>query len=150
LLTIFVDCEVALATLTIVSREFTSPAMYVWYEQPCRALRLSSAVAPKFGPPISHSRATSAFSFLLYLHPVQRFPLNPSPTPHYNHKISFSIPTFHLLSIFILLTINSTVQAQCLEGLPQSSTSSGALLPALPLLLVGEGLEVAAAPISSP
>jgi hypothetical protein len=28
-----------------------------------------------------------------------------SPIPHYNHKILFPIPTFHLLSIFHLLTI---------------------------------------------
>jgi hypothetical protein len=29
-----------------------------------------------------------------------------SPIPHYNHKISFSIPIFHHLSIFHILTIN--------------------------------------------
>jgi hypothetical protein len=38
--------------------------------------------------------------FPLYLHPVQRFPLNSSPIPHYNHKIPFSIPIHYLLSIF--------------------------------------------------
>jgi hypothetical protein len=43
---------------------------------------------------------TSAFSSPLYLHPVQRFPVNPSPILHYNHKISFYIPIHHLLSIF--------------------------------------------------
>jgi hypothetical protein len=38
--------------------------------------------------------------FTLYLHPIQRFPLNPSPIPHYNYKIPFFIPIHHLSSIF--------------------------------------------------
>jgi hypothetical protein len=73
-------------------------------------LRLSATVNSKFFP-LYHF-------FLLFFHLPQRFPLNTLPIPHYNHKISFSIPTFYPLSIFHSLIIHHgpTTQCQTVQG----------------------------------
>jgi hypothetical protein len=55
-----------------------------------RTLRLSATVTSKFSP-LYHF-------FPLFFHLPQRFPLNTPPIPHYNYKISFSIPTINFLS----------------------------------------------------
>lgn len=52
-------------------------------------------------PRISHYPATSAISLPLYLHPLQWFSLNSLTKPHYNHKIIFYIPIYHLLRFFL-------------------------------------------------
>jgi hypothetical protein len=67
-------------------------------------LRLSAAVSLNFSPYIIFCVTSSTFHPLLF-HIPQRFPLNSFPILHYNYKISFHIPTFYLLLVFLLLTI---------------------------------------------
>jgi hypothetical protein len=68
-------------------------------------LRLSATVFSKFLS-LYHSFASHPQYFISYFfHLPQQFPINSPSVPHYNHKKSFSIPTFHSLSIFHLLTI---------------------------------------------
>ena len=54
---------------------------------------------------ITFLRHIISISLIIFSSPVA-IPLNTSPIPHYNYKISFSIPTFYPLSIFHLLTIH--------------------------------------------
>lgn len=68
-------------------------------------LRLSAAVFSKFLFLHHFFCVTSSTFYLLLFHLPQRFSLNSPLIPHYNYKISFYIPTFHLLLIFLLLTI---------------------------------------------
>jgi hypothetical protein len=68
------------------------------------ASRLSSLGYPQ-GFHLYHFFVKSSIFHPLLFHLPHRFPLNTSPISHYNHKISFSIPTFHPLSNFHLLTI---------------------------------------------
>jgi hypothetical protein len=42
-----------------------------------------------------------AFSFPLYLHVLQRFPLYQTSIPHYIHKILFHLPIHHPLPFFL-------------------------------------------------
>jgi hypothetical protein len=56
-------------------------------------------------PPMSHY-PTSPISFPYISTLCSGSPLNFPPIPHYNHKISFSIPIHHSLSIFPQLTSN--------------------------------------------
>jgi hypothetical protein len=68
-------------------------------------VRLSTAVPLNFLPISLFCVTSSIFHTLLFNLP-QRFPLNTLSISHYNHKISFFIPTFYPVSIFHLLTIH--------------------------------------------
>jgi hypothetical protein len=90
--------------LAIVGR-----ALYTVVHCPCLPSPVDPLGYPQRFPlnfsPISLFCVTSSTFHPLFFHLPQRFPLNTPPIPHYNYKISFSIPTFHLLSIFLLLLI---------------------------------------------
>jgi hypothetical protein len=68
-------------------------------------IRLCSAVTSKFLP-LYPTHVPRQRSLPPISPPCTTVPLNPSPIPHYNHKISFSVSTFYLISIFHLLIIN--------------------------------------------
>jgi hypothetical protein len=59
-------------------------------------LRLFSAVTLKFFS-LYLTHVSRQHSLPSISPPCTVVPLKPSPIPHYNHKISFSIPTFHIL-----------------------------------------------------
>jgi hypothetical protein len=79
-----------------------------------RHIRLSATVTSNFFPLYHFFPIFSP----LFFHLLQRFPLNTPPILHYNHKISFSIPTFYPLSFFHPLIIyrGPTTQCQTVQG----------------------------------
>lgn len=65
---------------------------------------LSAAVPPQFSVYITFFISSTFHILLFYL--MQRFSLNASSIPYYNHKILFFIHTFYPLSFFHLLIIH--------------------------------------------
>jgi hypothetical protein len=94
---------------------YTSPWINImWFRLEVYTVSRRGWFAPDTFPPfISHNPATSAISFLLYFHSLQRFPLNSSPIPHYLHKISFPYLFITHYQIFIHYQIPSCT---CIRG----------------------------------